>query len=180
VAERGALADADGGLVVLAMAERIEASAAARIAAVLDAGEVALERDGLARRLPAHIGVVALDEGVDDEAPPTVLTERLALHVTLEGLRDLPDPPRDATAVAAARDRLARVEADGEVARALCAAALSLGIVSLRPPLMALRAARAHAALAGREAVTRRRRRRRRPPRLRPPRSRSPRRPAPH
>ena len=64
VAERGILAAADGGEVVLFMAERLEPSTAVRVAATLDGGEVVLERDGLALRTPARIGVVALDEGI--------------------------------------------------------------------------------------------------------------------
>ena len=48
VAERGLLADAD--VVLLAMAERLPAGTAARLGAVLDAGEVVVERDGLALR----------------------------------------------------------------------------------------------------------------------------------
>ena len=51
--ERGLLAEADGGIVVLAMAERLPPATAARLAAVLDTGEVRLERDGLTA---AHAG----------------------------------------------------------------------------------------------------------------------------
>ena len=70
VAQRGLLAEADGGVVLLAMAERLTSATAGRLAAVLDAGAVVGERDGLALRAPARLGVVALDEGIeDDEAP---------------------------------------------------------------------------------------------------------------
>ncbi|MFC0389443.1 magnesium chelatase subunit D [Muricoccus vinaceus] len=155
VVERGVLAECDGGIVVLAMVERLEPGAAARIAAVLDTGAVALERDGLARRLPARIGAVALDEGLADERPPAALTERLALPVALEGIAGpLDDPPHSPAAIAAARALLPHVRAAAVVAEALCKAAAQLGIASLRPPLMALRAARALAALGGREDVT--------------------------
>ncbi len=60
VAQRGVLADAHGGVIVLPMAERLAAGTAARIAATLDAGEVALERDGFAARMPARFGALAL------------------------------------------------------------------------------------------------------------------------
>ena len=64
IAQRGVLAEANEGIVFLAMAERIDNATAARLAAVLDQGEVVIERDGLAMRLPAEIGVIALDEGL--------------------------------------------------------------------------------------------------------------------
>jgi magnesium chelatase subunit D len=132
---------------------------------VLDRGEVALQRDGFAQVRPARFGVVALDEGIDDEALPASLGERLALHVELDAAAaalaaapvdaiagvdgDLPD----AQALAAARARLPRVEAGPEVLEALAAAAAAFGVGSLRAEVFALRAARAAAALDGRPAV---------------------------
>ncbi|MFP4080272.1 MAG: magnesium chelatase ATPase subunit D, partial [Ectothiorhodospira sp.] len=64
IAERGLLAECDGGVVVAAMAERLTPATAGRVAAVMDAHEVRLERDGLGMRVPTRFGVVALDEGV--------------------------------------------------------------------------------------------------------------------
>jgi len=156
VASRGLLAECDGGVAVLAMAERLEARAVAAVAAAVDRGEVMLERDGIADRHAARLGVVALDESVEDEArPPSSLTDRLAFHVDLRpvALGDLPDPVLDAADVAAARERLAGVVAGEEAVEALIATAMALGIASLRAPLLALRAARAAAALAGRDHV---------------------------
>jgi magnesium chelatase subunit D len=150
VAERGVLAEADGGVLLLAMAERAAPGMAARIAAVMDAREVALERDGLARRLPARFGLVALDEGVEEEHVAEALRDRLAFHIAPL----LPDAPAPAPDIAAARRRLDRVRAEEEVTRALCGAALALGVFSLRAPLLALRAAVAGAALAGRDVVS--------------------------
>ena len=87
VAQRGVLADCDGGLVLLAMAERLNPATAARLTAVLDRGEVLVERDGLTLRLRARIGLVALDEGADDdEQAPAALADRLAFHLTLDEL----------------------------------------------------------------------------------------------
>ena len=157
VAQRGALAAADGGVVVLAMAERVLPTTVARLAAALDEGAVWLQRDGLALRLPTRFGVVALDEGLAaDERPPAALLDRLAFHVDL-GLVDprAEDTPfADAATIAAARTLLPAVEVDDEVIAALCAAALALGVGSLRAPILALRAAVACAALDGRGAVT--------------------------
>jgi len=159
VAERGLLAEADGGVVLLAMAERLEPAVAARLALVLDAGQVALERDGLARRSSARIGAVALDEGIGpDEGTPAALRDRLAFHLDLAPVRagDALEPDVDARepeALGAARARLPHVRAGDDVVEALCEAALALGIGSIRAPLLAVRVARAAAALAGRDEV---------------------------
>lgn len=157
VAERGLIAEADGGLLLLPMAERIAAAAAARITATLDAGEVLVERDGLALRIPARVGVVALDEGAEaDERPPPALVERLGFAVDLGPVstRDVAEEGPPPEAVHAARGRLPDVVSPAGVLEALCAAAHALGIASLRAPWLALRTARAAAALAGRDEVT--------------------------
>lgn len=158
VAERGLLAESDGGVVVIAMAERLSSATIARLGAVLDRGEVMLERDGIALRLPARIGVIALDEGIAaDERCDAALFDRLAFHVEIDGVgqRDAVAPACTAPAVAAARIRLPAVLAGDDVHCALCEAALGLGIVSLRATIFALKAARTAAALAGRDAVSR-------------------------
>ncbi len=152
VAQQGVLAQADGGVVVLAMAERLSPGTAARLAAVLDSGEVAIERDGLAVRKPARLGLVALDEGMaDDERVPAALLDRMAFHVVLGGRADVAVDGLDwqSSDVAKARALLPSVTVSDETVQALCAAALALGIDSLRAPLLALRVARAAAALAG-------------------------------
>jgi magnesium chelatase subunit D len=73
------LAAADGGLVVLPMAERMTEATAARIAAALDARAVEDAR--------VRIAVVALDDGVEDESVPRALVERLAFRIDLSGCR---------------------------------------------------------------------------------------------
>lgn len=156
VGQRGLLAEVDGGVVVAAMAERLSPTTTARLAAVLDTGRVALERDGLSEAYPARLGLVALDEGMDeDERTPAVLLDRLALHLDLApiGMADLDDGPYPPAAVRAARARLAKVDAGSEVIEALCAAAVALGIGSSRAASLALRVARCAAALAGHETV---------------------------
>ena len=157
VAEKGVLAEAHGGLVLLAMAERTEPATAARIAAVLDAGAVAVQRDGLSLLLPAGIGIVALDEGVTpEETTPAPLRERLAFHLPLDTLAPQAAfawVPVEADAIGAARAALPAVQVPEAILEALCGAAFALGIDSLRAPLLALRAARAAAALAGHATV---------------------------
>jgi len=154
VAQRGLLADCDGGVVILAMAERLETAAAGRIAAVLDRREVAIEREGLTQRWPACFGVVALDEGIEpDERPPAALLERLAFRIDLNGVRPEAsfDEGLDAEDVAEARRTLAaQAPAPDWVVEALCTAAAKCGVSSPRGTLLALRAAAVHAALNGR------------------------------
>ncbi|MFN7642991.1 MAG: magnesium chelatase subunit D [Burkholderiales bacterium] len=167
VAQSGLLAEADGGLLLLAMAERVPGTTASRLCAALDTGECALARDGLASSRPARFGVVALDEGVGDDPPPAgALLERLAFRIDLAevpvGVADVfgapsdegAAPGADAAAVAAARLRIGSVAADDATVQALCATAAALGVSSARAPLMALRAARAAAALDGRDRVS--------------------------
>ena len=85
IAERGLLAEADGGIVLIAMAERVSARTASTLAGVLDDGVVVMERDGLALRTPTRIGMVALDEGIDaDERPPAALLDRFRLSTRSE------------------------------------------------------------------------------------------------
>jgi magnesium chelatase subunit D len=156
VVEQGILVAADGGVVELAMAERLSAGTAARVASVMDAGAVAVERDGVRVAASTAFGLVMLDEGIEpEEGPPAALVDRVAFHIGLEGVRvaDLAPPPVTRDDVALARGTLAAVSCPAECLEALCAAAAALGIGSVRAPLLALRVARAAAALDGRSAV---------------------------
>lgn len=154
VAASGLLVEADGGVVVIPMAERLPTGTAARLAAVLDQGAVTMERDGLARRYKVALGLVALDEsiGVEERLPPA-LVDRFAFTIEL-GPR--PDGEAVATqaAVAAARETLPGVVAPPVILDALGETAAALGVASVRTLLLALRAARAAAALDGRDTVT--------------------------
>ena len=153
----GVLAEASGGVVTVPMAERMAGGTAARLAMALDAGEIVVERDGLTLRTPASIAIVALDEGAHaDERPPLALTERLAFACRLDGLavRDCVVPASDGPAIGAARLRLAAVTCAPALLDMLCGTAMVFGVDSLRGSLLALGAARAAAALAGRDAVS--------------------------
>jgi magnesium chelatase subunit D len=157
VGERGLLAETDGGVLLLAMAERLTAATVARVGAALDGGEVRAARDGVELRSRARIRVVALDEGMsDDEAAPPALCDRVAFLIDLSALG-----PRDKLTcgytqidVAAARARLPAVESADAIIASLCGAAVSLGVASIRAPLQALQVARIAAALAGRDRVS--------------------------
>ncbi|MCZ8187412.1 MAG: magnesium chelatase subunit D [Beijerinckiaceae bacterium] len=149
VTERGLLAEADGGYLVISMAERLDPWLASLVAATAETGELHVERDGVTQTLPAHFAMVALDEGIDDEAPSAILTERLGLVLDLAHapFGEIPFTPG---AVAAARERLPAVTTSARIIGELCAAAAGFGLASLRPSLQAVGVARALAALHGR------------------------------
>ncbi|MFM8746555.1 MAG: magnesium chelatase subunit D [Aestuariivirga sp.] len=135
----GLLAEARGGVLLIASGERLTPSKAGFIAAAVD------ER-------PGEYLLIVCDEGQDDERAPPALAERAAF------LLDLPeDFDETLTAwqdLAAARALLPNVVLPDVITAALCGAALSLGINSLRPALFACAAARATAALDGRREVS--------------------------
>jgi magnesium chelatase subunit D len=165
VLQPGLLSQAHGGLVLLAMAERTSADLAAKLCAVLDTRQLRLQRDGLAQCQDLDVGLIALDEGLnDDEALPAKLQDRLGLwlqppapqdeqQALLQAAELAPDEPVSLAQVQAARERLAHLSLDERQLQALCGTALALGIDSLRPPLLAAKAARAAAALAGAQTV---------------------------
>ncbi|OWU72318.1 magnesium chelatase [Marinibacterium profundimaris] len=129
-------------ILLLPMAERVPPGLAARLAQLLDSGT--------GHRL------ILLDEGADaEECAPACLRERLAFATDLTALRHdettggLPAPAD----LDAARQLLPRVTAPPEAAATLTGLAVRFGIDSLRAPLLALRAARALAALNDRAAI---------------------------
>ncbi len=147
VAASGLLAEADGGVIVVPMAERLSPGTAARLCAALDTGRISVERDGFALRDGARFGVVALDEG-DDEAPPDSLLDRLGFRVDLRGLswRALEERP----AARVATGEVTAVAVPPELLDALTGTAAALGVASLRAVMLAVRVTRAAAFLAGR------------------------------
>jgi magnesium chelatase subunit D len=149
IARRGVLAEADGGIVIAPLAERLSPGTAARLSAALDEGSVRIERDGIASHCPARVALVLLDEGRDGEGPPAGLLDRLAFSIDLSEFACREAPGSAVPDIAAARARLGAVEMPDAMAAALAGAAVALGIESLRAPLLALAVARAAAALDG-------------------------------
>jgi len=130
-------------LLILPMAERAAPGLAARLGQILDSAR-------------GH-GLILLDEGIDsDEQAPSGLRDRLAFDVDLndtrwpEAIARLPAPGDLDTA----RVRLAHVAASSDDLTTLTALAARFGIDSLRAPSLALRAARAIAALNGHDALS--------------------------
>ncbi len=136
----GLLTEVENGVLLLAMAERLSAGTAGKIAAAIDAG--------------ARIALLALDEGLEpDEAPPATLLERLAFTITAPALPDSRAGWPDAIIIKAAARRLNKIPASAEAIEQICTLAAMLGIGSLRAPIFALRAARAAAALRGADSI---------------------------
>ena len=151
VSRAGLLAEADGGALVLPMAERLAETTAAAIAAALDTGEVIAERDGMTLRLPARFAVVALDDGIEiDDRPPVALAERLAFWFDLS----VSAPPKTVRPELVAGEAGLIFDPTPDILEAIAATTLALGIDSARAPIFALRAARACAMLAGRRSIT--------------------------
>ncbi len=134
---RGLLAEADGGVVIVPMAERLPPETAARIALALDRQEIP-GADGTMH--PSRFALVLLDEGVDDEAAPAALAERVAIHLDL-------DNPREEPGESATTGPDTNVSQPVEI---LCAVAESLGAGGVRAVLQALKVAQGSALLAGR------------------------------
>ena len=131
----GLLAEAAGGVLVLPMAERLDRALCARLA---------LAQEG-------RFGAIALDEGIGpEERLAPALADRMAFALDAA---DLAAPRARSRGLGAARRRLARMRMGDGVAEALCHVAAQLGIFSLRPVILAMRAARAAAALAGRRSA---------------------------
>jgi magnesium chelatase subunit D len=156
VVEQGVLAASNGGAVVLPMAERASASVLAALVGVLDTHTVRVEREGIAAEHAARIALVCYDESSDDESIARALTDRLAFRVTGMQRFSISDEARELLvgSVRDARERLHRVEDGATWINALCELAEAYGVDSMRAPIFAWRAARAHAALHGRDVVT--------------------------
>jgi len=164
--QAGLLQQADQGLVCLPMAERLSPALLAPLVQALEQGQVPPNHHS-AEPTVTRFGVVALDESLPDEpGVGAALAERLGVWLDLHALSpsdihaDWTDAHTEGLhlrlspgALARARDQLAQVQATDEQMQALCAAALGLGIGSLRVPSLALRLACAHAALNGRQAL---------------------------
>lgn len=163
VLRRGLLGAANGGVLYL---DEVNLQPDHIVDLLLDAaatGVNRVERDGLSATEPARFALVATmnpEEGalrpqlrdrfamLVEVGPPRTREARLrALRRALRG--ENPSVEADRTAIAAARERLVGVDVDGAVEAAVDAA-LAANVASLRADVAIVRAARAHAALAGR------------------------------
>ena len=155
ILQQGVLADVNGGTLILAMAERLPSATGAKLAQVMDSGEIHIVRDGIDQRRDSRFAVIALDEGVsEEEVLLPGLRDRLAFDLDLRSVswkevRDYPANLISFEEIVAARERLLDVTIGDELLEAVCGTAMALGVDSARATLMTLSAARANAALNG-------------------------------
>jgi len=154
ILREGLLAKCDQSIVVLPMAERLEMGVAARISTALDHGRIQLERDGQSKTMVCRIGVIALDESIeDDEHVNPKLMERCAFHIDLDGFawRSLPDEEVDKEFSdfdpSRVQTRLTEIHLEDDQIDALVGIAIQLGIPSIRAVQFSVRTARYLAAL---------------------------------
>ena len=153
VAERGAVADADGGIVVIPLIERMPVATQARLGTVIDTGIATVLRDGVRAEFAAEFTLIAIDESEEDVwgvAAP--LRDRLALVLDGDVRVDESMLP-DAATIAVARGMVEHVFADDDVMIGIGTLCVAFGITSERAARLALWTARALSALDGRGAV---------------------------
>ena len=150
----GLLSHCDQSLAILPMAERVDVGVAARLASALDHGSIQVERDGHSQTLSCAMGLIALDESIeDDESINPKLAERCAFHIDLDAIawRDLPNEKLDDELneldFAAIEKRFNHITLADTQYQALVGIAQQLGIASLRAVQFAVRASRYLAAL---------------------------------
>ncbi|MEO1151702.1 MAG: magnesium chelatase subunit D [Pseudomonadota bacterium] len=156
VMQQGLLADCDGGVLLVPMAERLARASAAAIASVIDQGAVHLERHGVSRRLGGRFATILFDEsGPEAQTPPLILRDRLAMAITLDGLsvHTLLPFEVDREDIHRLRDHFPSIAVDKESLAAISSGLMAAGIGSLRTLHQASVMARIHAALARRESV---------------------------
>ncbi|WP_420408730.1 magnesium chelatase ATPase subunit D [Hoeflea sp.] len=156
VHEKGLLARADGGVIVLGMAERLAGASAAIIGRTMDDR---MTSGASGRNHPARFSVIALDESAeDDEDVPAALADRLTLDVRLDGL-SIHDAPLDLSLAHEMGTGLPDAEACAlpaiadDLREAAAAISLALPARPLRRSLDLLRVARILAAFEGQPAV---------------------------
>jgi magnesium chelatase subunit D len=139
VLRQGLLAQCDQQLLLMPMAERVEVGAAAKVVSALDNGFIAIERDGQSRRIDSRFGIVALDEGIeDDEQPNEKIRQRTAFLLNLDiiGWRDLPETDDDflpnASLLQDAHENFSNVTVSEDSLDALVGVAEQLGVISIR------------------------------------------------
>lgn len=153
ILRQGLLAQCDQQLLLMPMAERVEVGAVAKVVSALDNGFISIERDGQSRRIDSHFGVVALDEGIeDDEQPNEKIRQRTAFLLNLDilGWRDLPETDDDflpdTQSIQYAQENFSKVTISEDSLNALVGVAEQLGVISIRALNLAINTAKCLAA----------------------------------
>lgn len=153
--DSGILAAADGGILVIPMAERLDPAAAAMIAAAMDTRTCPSLRPHAGElRQASRFAVVALDEAAEpEEMIPSCLSDRLGLHVGLDGIllqTIAATPPFIALETARAWKA---VHLDNGLLEQLFMIATATGHTSIRVLHHLSKVTRVHAALDGRASA---------------------------
>jgi len=161
VLRQGLLAQCDQQLLLMPMAERVEVGAVAKVVSALDNGFISIERDGQSRKIESHFGVVALDEGIeDDEQPNEKIRQRAAFLLNLDilGWRDLPETDDDfvpdSQSLQDARENFSNVTVSEDSLDALVGVAEQLGVISIRALNLAMNTAKCLAAFDSEDEVS--------------------------
>lgn len=149
VMEQGLLAECHQQIALIPMAERAETRVLAFIGQSLDSGYVTLQRDGFSDRRAAAFGVIAFNEGLDDEPLNHALAERLALQVNLIeiNLRDLTPSRLSVSDIERAQGSWRSVALTAEHIERLALTSLILGVGSARALQFAVNTTKILAAL---------------------------------
>lgn len=150
VSQSGILAAADGGCLVVPMAERLPRRTAAQIARALDCASVSIERDGVSFCAPTRFVVMLLaDTANETEAVPDVLSARIAFRMPGAFLPSHWTSVLDEARLDGARALMDDVELDDRYVEAMARACDDLGISNLRVLDFACATMRGLAALGG-------------------------------
>lgn len=174
---RGALARADGGVLYVDDVNLLDAGSSDHIAAALEEGFVRLERDGISETLSSRFCFIGTGDPFEGETSAN-LRDRIGLLVEV-GSEDSAAAgaliieraltfEKDSTAfvefwavetaaiiaqIEEARERLDSISVRREDIARIAQIAMTLGVEGNRADIFAVRAARANAALAGREFI---------------------------
>jgi len=156
VMQAGLLAELNGTLALLPMAEKLSSGSATLIGDCLERSSFEIQRDGFDLSTRTQFAVIAFDESSIDEPPPAAaLMGRLGLDIDLEGLSavellsfgrpgELAITPKT---ILKARLELERQPLNEQEALTLCSLAMSFGVHDSRADWFVMRACRAASAL---------------------------------
>lgn len=156
VEQIGLLAQANDGIVVVPMSEKLSPQTLAMLLQAHDQGQVHALSIGATHA--SRFGLVAIDESQEDEpGVANKLKERLGLWIDIDTV-DIAKSQETMQALSAlelakVRDCLERIHPTQAQIHALCEVAVAMGIDSMRAPILALRLACVHAAIHDRESL---------------------------
>ena len=154
VTQAGLLSAADGGCLIVPMAERLPRRTAAQIARAIDCSAITVERDGVSMRAPARFGVILLADSADEnETVPDILSARLAFRLPGAFLPASWTPILSIADIDRARATMGDVELPDAFVEAMAEACDQLGISNPRVLDFACASLRGLAALTGHACV---------------------------